>query len=738
AALPVYRADWSQELANLRQGAFTTLGLVLALGGYVWVLIAGLAMHPGFDWRPLVTPCLLSLLGGLLFALRQKAVRRHVYLVGGLAACAAALAFGRSPEAPFLLVAMTTSAVLASESSGAFVTAGWCTAMLGTAAIAWPGTWSLGTVSAAVVLYWLTAASSWLVSRDLYTVLSWALHGYESAWNTTRELQEQRGKLNRTMKALADANLLLKRTTHDLAAAHEEAERARQLKGQFAANISHELRTPLHLIVGFTQIMYTSSESYDGAVFTSELRADIQDVYESAQHLLRLIDDVLDLSKVEAARLPISKEKVALAPLLRDTVETARSLLRTSGLPLRLTLPEQIPSVYVDPTRIRQVLLNLLNNAARFTETGHIGVSVAVHEQDVEVTVQDTGVGIPHDQLVDIFDEFHQVDASLRRPHDGTGLGLAICKQFVTMHGGRIWAESEIGSGSAFHFTLPLPESSSPIGQRPKLPAGWRYPARKPSVPTRLVTLSEPAEFSRLLHRYLPDTEVIEVAALGEVAAAARAGQADAVVVAHGSLAEEDEARLASATADLLLPVVSWSLPLEGHLAIAEGFSHCLMKPFTAEQLVRTLRDAVPAAKRILVVDDDPGVARMVQRCLRSAGMAMEVMPAYDGESAVAKLDEAPDIVLLDLILPKMNGLDVLRIIRESDGERRLPVVAITAYGFARDTASLGQGLVSIRRGQHFSAAEMARWLDSVLKAMPPRYLAPAALEPEPPPVPTG
>jgi len=565
-------------------------------------------------------------------------------------------------------------------------------------------------------------------------------HGaeYEKAHNTTRELQAQRGKLNATMKALADANQLLKRTTYDLAQAREEAERARQLKSQFAANISHELRTPLHLIVGFSQMMYTSPEIYQDVTWTPELRADIREIYDNAQHLLGLIDDVLDLSQVEVARMPISKERVYLPQLIRDAVETARSLIRGRDLYLKVDIPDNVPTLYADPTRIRQVLLNLLNNAARFTETGGITVSVRVHEEEVETIVRDTGVGIPPDHLKDVFKEFHQVDCSLRRTYGGTGLGLAICRQFVTLHDGRIWAESEVGAGSAFHFTLPLPSKQIVPWQNSRLPEGWRYPAVRPDAPHRLVTMAEPAEFSRLLSRYLPETQVIEAKDSQEAARLARSHQADAIVLSldtcDGELADD----LCQATADLLLPVITCSLPLERHLALAEGFTHCLMKPFSAEALLQTLHRAAPEARKVLVVDDDPGVVRLIERCIGNADRSLQVLSAYDGEEAIEMLAEDPDVILLDLILPKANGLEVLRAVRERPRGDKIPVVAITAYGFTRDVAALGRGQITIERGQHFTAAEMTRWLTTVLKEMPARHLTPCELEPMPEPNPSG
>ncbi len=728
--IPRIRVDWDGELAEMRQAALNSAGLMLTVTGYLWLILAGLMQHPDFSWVPLSLPGGLGLLGMLVLIVRRPLrLRGALFVVGGLAVGGMGLFVQQSLSAPFFYLMVIVASTLAAGPMVPFAVAGASSVVLLMATAALPGQWPADLVSGALRSYWFAAGAAWITSRNLYTALAWALKGYESGWQTMRELQAERGKLNRTMKALSDANGLLKRTTYDLAEAREEAEKARQLKGQFAANISHELRTPLHLIVGFSQMMYTAPETYEGVRWTPDLRGDIQEIYESAQHLLRLIDDVLDLSQIEAARLPISKERISLAPLIRDTVDTARNLLRGRGLYLQVDLPTQLPSLHADPTRIRQVLLNLLNNASRFTDTGGITVRARAHPDDLEVIVEDTGVGIPTEQLQDIFGEFHQVDSSLRRRYGGTGLGLSICRQFVGLHDGRIWAESRQGEGSAFHFTLPLPSKTVVPRQASRLPAGWRYPAGKPAVPQKLVTLADPPEFPKLLSRHLPGAQVLEVRTLEEAARTARIRQADAVVLPTGVCLDDQADDLATAIGDLSLPIVTFSLPLEEHLALAEGFSHCLMKPFSAEGLLRTLEEAAPGARKVLAVDDDPGVVRLVERYLRRAEHPVQVLAAYDGEEAIGLLDEEPDLVLLDLILPGINGLGVLRALRDHPRCREVPAVAITAYSFARDVASLGRGFMSVRRGEHFSAAEMARWLETVIQSLPARHLTPGGLE---------
>jgi signal transduction histidine kinase/CheY-like chemotaxis protein len=742
-------ADWSGEVDGLRRASLRRVGLVFVAAGYAWALGQAIAMQPNTVWSALTLPVSILALGLLLLFVHRPPFLRDLLLVGGaLGVDATALFVQRSLYAPFVGILVVIATTIVGDPGLTFLAASLSTGLLLAARLTLPEQWQGSLLLAAAAFYWASALFAWLSSRDLRTVLTWALRSYESNWRTLRQLQAQRGKLNATLKALADANQLLKRTTHDLAEAREEAERARQLKSQFAANISHELRTPLHLIVGFSQMMYTSPESYRGVRWTPELRADLKEIYDSAQHLLHLIDDVLDLSQVEAARLPVNKERLDLVPLIHEAVATARSLFRGRGLYLRVDVPENLPALYADPTRIRQVLLNLLNNAARFTERGGITVHARLQDEEVEVVVEDTGIGIPPDQLQDIFTEFHQVDGSLRRRYGGTGLGLSICKQFVSLHDGRIWVESEVGKGSAFHFTLPLPSKQVVRAQPSQLPSGWHYLAPAPEG-QRLVTLAQPAEFPRMLRRYLTDVDIREAEDAQKAAQLARTIQADAVILLDEQ--EAEAAEIARATADLLLPVITCSLPLERHLALAEGFTHCLMKPFTAEQLVATVKQVAPEARRILVVDDDPGVVRLIERSLTAHLPGLEVLTAYDGVAAIASLERQPDILLLDLLLPRANGLEVLRAVQnrqrqaadsqQGQGSKRgtIPVVAITAYGFEQDIAALGQGKVSLRRGRYYSATEVTQCLQALMRLLPARHFsADAEASPAPVQAPAG
>jgi len=238
----------------------------------------------------------------------------------------------------------------------------------------------------------------------------------------------------------------------------EIAEKGRQLqeasehKSQFLASMSHELRTPLNAILGFNEMIL--DEIY-GPV-TPDVRSPLEEMQASGKHLLRLINNVLDLAKIEAGRMELSLQAYSV----HDTVESVRSTLRSiaaeKGLELLTVVPADIPLAYGDPGRMSQCLLNLAGNALKFTKAGKVEIGAKQEGNQLVYRVSDTGIGIPADKIGSLFTEFKQTDATIASEYGGTGLGLSITKKFVQMHGGRIWIESELGKGSAFIFEVPL------------------------------------------------------------------------------------------------------------------------------------------------------------------------------------------------------------------------------------------------------------------------------------------
>lgn len=291
---------------------------------------------------------------------------------------------------------------------------------------------------------------------------------------------------------------------------HQVAEEARRAKEQFVANVSHELRTPLNMIVGFSEMIIQAPKAY-GAALPAALRADLDVILRNAQHLASLINDVLDRSQVEAGRMALTRERVALPEIIDEARSGVERLYGSKGLYLRVEVPAELPPVFCDRTRIREVLLNLLTNAARYAEQGGVDLHAWQEGSDVIVSVADTGPGIAPEDAGKLFAPFQQLDGSIRRRYGGSGLGLAISKDFVELHGGKMWLESEKGRGSTFFFRLPIEPLALPDSPAWRwLDAEWEYrqrtrPAAIPSaaVTPRLLVVEEGTALQRLLGRYL-------------------------------------------------------------------------------------------------------------------------------------------------------------------------------------------------------------------------------------------
>jgi signal transduction histidine kinase len=307
-----------------------------------------------------------------------------------------------------------------------------------------------------------TAAFSGWSSDLIQGTITWAL-------DTLAKSERRESLLRRTQEELQQAiyererlNSVLQQTNRDLEAARAAAEAAYQSKATFMARMSHELRTPLNLVIGFSTAMLEHPEMYEQQPLPAIYRDDVGAIRSSGQHLLGLINEILDLAKVEAGRLDLHKAPLALGPLLDEMYHTAGGLLMDRPVALRREWETPLPTLMADETRIRQVLLNLLSNACKFTDRGAIGMGARLEGAEVLFWVRDSGIGIAPADQARIFGEFEQAESDDRRKRGGTGLGLSICRWLIELHGGRMGVKSELGKGSVFYFTLPLVYADEP------------------------------------------------------------------------------------------------------------------------------------------------------------------------------------------------------------------------------------------------------------------------------------
>jgi len=573
--------------------------------------------------------------------------------------------------------------------------------------------WQLQPVLAVVTVGAVVVA--WLLAQSFYTLVGWMYGAYLLAEQRANEAQMHRGELARALRDLDLAYYRLKRTNEALAWARWQAEEAKQAKARFVANVSHELRTPLNLIIGFSDMMATAPEDY-GQPLPNSYRGDVNAIYRNAKHLSDLINDVLDLSQTDADRMPLHRETGNLCEVAEEAVRMVEGMASAKGLPVRLTCPAMPIRLSMDTTRIRQVILNLLSNAVRLTATGEITVSVAVTREEATVTVCDTGPGIPADALQRMFEEFYQVDDSLHREGGGTGLGLAISKRLVEIHGGRIWAASTPGHGSTFSFALPLVPSVESVAAARRVPTSYLGDEKR--TQRILVVLNNSLGVAIMLQRRLDTYQIKVVSTLDELLEAATRLLPTALIV---DAEDRDSVANAMRQAGLLrVPLISCPLPTPPQIAERVGSSDYLLKPVTREALSVALGKLSTRPSKVLIVDDDPAVVRLLARMIRSELPGVRILQAHSASVALTIIEhEGPDLMLLDLLLPGMDGLELLEQIRARPETAAMRVIIVTATELGEEAMRVG-GEICLQQHQPLAAAEWLRLLQSLTAALSP------------------
>ena len=611
--------------------------------------------------------------------------------------------------------------------AGLLVGAGSHLLMLAAPGLGAPGA-PVGHWAVASALIWGVFLLGWLAEHPAETAIHWSWHSYDQARQRLELARDRQAELKQAIKDLADANLQMARLNQLLSAARRAAEEAERIKAQFVANVSHELRTPLNMIIGFSEMIMQAPHAYHREL-PPALLADLAVIHRNSQHLSDLIDDVLDLSQIEAGRVALARERVAIREVVESAIEAVRPLYESKGLSLEMRVPEDLPGVFCDRTRIREVVLNLLSNAGRFTERGGVRVAARRQRKEIVVSVFDTGPGIApadHERLIR---PFPPLDRYLGRRHGGSGLGLSISRSFVELHGGRMWLESQVGAGTTFYFCLPV---DAPAGE--EAPTRWLSPeweyrqrTRRPAAPRvavrpRLVVVERAGALERLLRRYADAREIVAVTGLEAALQEMERAPAQALLVNDLSVSSALDRLRACPGLPPETPAIICSLPGAQETAEALGAAGYLVKPITQRALLAALDRLPLQGSTVLVVDDEPEAARLFLRMFAAAGRRYHVLRATDGQQALAIMqDQRPDVVLLDLIMPNMDGFRLLEARSHDPALRDIPVVVISA----RDPA--GQPIVTsalaVTRAGGLSAAQLLAcvdWLTSSLSVVPP------------------
>ena len=564
---------------------------------------------------------------------------------------------------------------------------------------------SVGETMAALIAIWAMLGLMYAIYQPVIKLSLWSWEHFSRARELLDEARDRQVELKQALDDLAHANRQLALINERLAATRLIAEEAQKTKAEFVAKVSHEFRTPLNMIIGLIDLLMETPKVY-GEDLPEALFKDLGIVHRNCEHLASMINDVLDLSQIEAGRLALHREEFSLADVILRALAVVRPLLDKKGLSLKVDIAQDLPRIHCDRTRIRQVILNLVSNAARLTEAGGLTVQAQADGRFVVVSVNDTGPGISPEDKERIFEPFYQ-GAKVWRSQSGSGLGLSISKQFVEMHGGQMWVESQFGAGSAFFFRLPIHPFMDPVAPPQRwIAESWVDRSPKSQLPAshfqqRVVLCDESGDLHPVLERYADDIEFVDVRNLEQAERELQHAAARAVLINAASVQDliglvEQAGREMPDT-----PIIGCSLPPrmeQAHTAGARGY---LLKPLLLAGLEEALDATGQELARVLVVDDDPDALPLLTRMLQIYDPALEVVTASNGQQALDMLRSTqPDLMLLDILLPDLDGRQVLAIKGQEEAIRDIPVIVISAQD-PRDqpleskylVATMGRGL---------------------------------------------
>ncbi|MCS6847620.1 MAG: hybrid sensor histidine kinase/response regulator [Anaerolineae bacterium] len=548
-----------------------------------------------------------------------------------------------------------------------------------------------------------------LVSRTLFRALKWMIESYALARRTEMELRDQQAQLAHALKSLSQTSAALARANEQLESLVKYAEDARRSKQEFAAMISHELRAPLNLIIGYSDLILNASPAYHLSQLPAGLRSDIHVIHRNAQHLLKLVDDILDLSQLDLNHLTLVRDRLRISEVVESALNDFSQLVESRGLWLRVEIEPDLPEIFGDRTRLKQVLLNLLSNALRFTDHGGITIRACLGAESREsnemdhaasqhpmiiLSVSDTGIGISKADLQRVFEPFMQVEGSMKRKQGGTGLGLTISKQFVELHGGRMWVESELGVGSTFYFSLPVTPAAPYLSVRDVPSKASR------SEVIALAVVEDTPVLYHLLKRHVQGVSVMHVP---DIRALFDTEHRPEIVLLNKLSSPQNVANA------LRLPVLHCCMAGVSENddigRLPPNVCRYLVKPFVREQLYEALSHMVDrynasstedlfgkshgkSESHILVIEDDEDALRLLLRLLRAAHVILKpdrrIIPI-----AARSVEQAMDYLLssdlnriegifLDLSLGGSSGFDLLREMNCHPSLQRIPVCIVS------------------------------------------------------------
>ena len=595
----------------------------------------------------------------------------------------------------------------------------------------------------------VATALGWGISYNLVLSIEMASHHYREARERLNEAREQRAEISVLLKDVNNANYQLDRLNTMLTEARSQADKAREERDRFALAVSHELRSPLNFIIGFSDLMVNSPSTYGQVTaWPPGLYDDVNEIYKSSKHLMQLINDILDMGKMDARQFTVFREKINIQLIIDDVCGMVHSSLENKGLKLIIDIQPDLPPVFVDRTRIRQVLLNLVTNSLRFTHTGSITIKAfPLSHELLKVEVIDTGTGIAKGDLEKVFHDFRQVGEDKQRSGEGSGLGLSIGRRFVRLHDGEMGVESEPGKGSKFFFTVPFHQKADEytlVSEENTFNPEDGNGVLKLEKDKLILMVAGDAFSAQVFARTLKGYKFTLLTDLTQLNYVTKNTFPCAVVVDE-NVSSNPLVHSFMMNPPYDVPILIFPIPISRQnrtTDLPQGVIDYLVKPVPRTVLLDVVKRLELKNKTILVVDDDPSMSRFVIQALRSdleneteTREEYKILTALDGQEALRYLHTIPiGAIFLDLELTDMHGLTLLQRIQQDKEFTPIPVVIISASDPPPTFTPPHQGVYQVLVNRQFEPGEITDLINATLQKINPRFTAENPALPQTPP----